>query len=74
METSRSLRFTYDWALHRIRELTKDVSNHCDFRCVQDANAIREEFSEWIETKSRKEMYDIDVIYLEYIGEGSDYD
>ena len=45
METSRSLRFTYDWALHRIRELTKDVSNQCDFRCVQDANAIREEFS-----------------------------
>ena len=78
METSsRSLRNTYNWAQSRIRELTKEVkvkNNHFDFRCVEDATAISQEFDEWLEAKDRKEQYDIDVIWLEYIGEGSEYD
>ena len=78
METSHNaLRDTYDWAQRRIRELTKDVKvkdGHFDFRCVEDATAICQEFDEWLEAKDRKEQYDIDVIWLEYIGEGSDYD
>ena len=78
METSsKSLRNTYDWAQSRIRELTKEVkvkNNHFDFRCVEDATAISQEFDEWLEAKDRKEQYDIDVIWLEYIGEGSEYD
>ena len=78
METSHNaLRDTYDWAQRRIRELTKDVevkNGHFDFRCVEDATAISQEFEEWLEAKDRKEQYDIDVIWLEYIGEGSDYD
>ena len=78
METSsKSLRNTYDWAQSRIRELTKDVkvkNNHFDFRCVEDATSICQEFDEWLGAKSRKEMNEIDVIFLEYIGEGSEYD
>ena len=78
METSHNaLRDTYDWAQRRIRELTKDVkvkNGHFDFRCVEDATAISQEFEEWLEAKDRKEQYDIDVIWLEYIGEGSEYD
>ena len=78
MATSHNaLRDTYDWAQRRIRELTKDVevkNGHFDFRCVEDATAISQEFEEWLEAKDRKEQYDIDVIWLEYIGEGSEYD
>jgi len=75
--SSKSLRNTYDWAQSRIRELTKEVkvkNNHFDFRCVEDATAICQEFDEWLGAKSRKEMNEIDVIFLEYIGEGSEYD
>ena len=75
--SSKSLRNTYDWAQSRIRELTKEVkvkNNHFDFRCVEDATAISQEFDEWLEAKDRKEQYDIDVLWLEYIGEGSEYD
>ena len=78
METSyNALRDTYDWAQRRIRELTKDVevkNGHFDFRCVEDATSISQEFDEWLEAKDRKEQYDIDVVWLEYIGEGSEYD
>ena len=70
METSsRSLRNTYNWAQSRIRELTKEVkvkNNHFDFRCVEDATAICQEFDEWLEAKSRKEMNEIDVIFAVY--------
>ena len=75
--SSNALSETFDWAQRRIRELTKDVkvkNGHFDFRCVEDATAISQEFEEWLEARDRKEQYDIDVIWLEYIGEGSDYD
>ena len=78
METSHdALLDSFYWAQKRIRELTKDVkvnNGHFDFRCVEDATAISQEFDEWLEAKDRKEQYDIDVLWLEYIGEGSDYD
>ena len=75
--SSNAVRETYYWALDRIKTLTKDVkvkNGHFDFRCVEDATAISQEFEEWLEARDRKEQYDIDVIWLEYIGEGSDYD
>ena len=75
--SSNALSETFDWAQRRIRELTKDVkvkNGHFDFRCVEDATAISQEFDEWLEAKDRKEQYDIDVLWLEYIGEGSEYD
>ena len=78
METSsKSLRRTYKWVQSRIRELTKTVkvnNNQLDFRCVEDANSIREEFNEWINAESRNSKNDIDVLFLEYIGKGSEYD
>ena len=78
METSsRSLRRTYKWVQSRIRELTKSVKvndNQLDFRCVEDANSIRQEFNEWINAESRNIKNDIDVLFLEYIGKGSEYD
>jgi len=78
METSsKSLRRTYKWVQSRIRELTKSVKvndNQLDFRCVEDANSIREEFNEWINAESRNNKNDIDVLFLEYIGKGSEYD
>ena len=75
--SSNAVRDSYYWALDRIKTLTEDVkvkNGHFDFRCVEDATAISQEFEEWLEAKDRKEQYDIDVLWLEYIGEGSDYD
>ena len=75
--SSSALRETFDWAQRRIRELTKDVkvkNGHFDFRCVDDATAISQEFEEWLEAKDLNTADDIDVIFLEYIGQGSDYD
>ena len=75
--SSNAVRDSYYWALDRIKTLTEDVkvkNGHFDFRCVEDATAISQEFEEWLEAKDRKEQYDIDVIWLEYIGEGSEYD
>ena len=75
--SSNAVRDSYNWAIDRIKTLTKDVkvkNNHYDFRCVEDATAISQEFEEWLEAKDRNNADDIDVIFLEYIGEGSEYD
>ena len=75
--SSNAVRDSYYWALDRIKTLTEDVkvkNGHFDFRCVEDATAISQEFEEWLEARDREKQYDIDVIWLEYIGEGSDYD
>ena len=75
--SSNALSETFDWAQRRIRELTKDVkvkNGHFDFRCVEDATAISQEFEEWLEAKDRNNADDVDVIFLEYIGQGSEYD
>tara|TARA_Y100000591_G_scaffold82243_1_gene69286 strand:- start:49 stop:285 length:237 start_codon:yes stop_codon:yes gene_type:complete len=75
--SSNAVRETYYWALDRIKTLTKDVkvkNNHYDFRCVEDATAISQEFEEWLEAKDRNNADDVDVIFLEYIGQGSEYD
>ena len=75
--SSNAVRDTYYWALDRIKTLTEDVkvkNNHYDFRCVEDATAISQEFEEWLEAKDRNNADDVDVIFLEYIGQGSEYD
>ena len=75
--SSNAVRDTYYWALDRIKTLTEDVkvkNSHFDFRCVEDATAISQEFEEWLEAKDRNNADDIDVIFLEYIGKGSEYD
>ena len=71
METSsKSLRNTYNWAQSRITELC----SRGDFEEVVNGDSIRQEFGEWLGAKSRKEMNEIHVIFLEYIGKGSEYD
>ena len=75
--SSNAVRDTYYWALDRIKTLTEDVKvkdNHYDFRCVEDATAISQEFEEWLEAKDRNNADEVDVIFLEYIGQGSEYD
>ena len=75
--SSNAVRDSYHWALDRIKTLTEDVkvkNGHFDFRCVEDATAISQEFEEWLEAKDRNNADDIDVIFLEYIGKGSEYD
>ena len=75
--SSNAVRDSYYWALDRIKTLTKDVKvkdNHYDFRCVEDATAISQEFEEWLEAKDRNNADEVDVIFLEYIGQGSEYD
>ena len=75
--SSNAVRDSYNWAIDRIKTLTKDVkvkNNHYDFRCAEDATAISQEFEEWLEAKDCNTADDIDVIFLEYIGQGSEYD
>ena len=75
--SSNAVRDSYNWAIDRIKTLTKDVkvnNGHFDFRCVDDATAISQEFEEWLEAKDRNNADDVDVIFLEYIGQGSEYD
>ena len=61
---------TYYWSINR----TKELCSRGDFEEVVNGDSIRQEFGEWLGAKSRKEMNEIHVIFLEYIGEGSEYD
>ena len=74
METSETISSTYEWALNRISKLCKKKLGRYNHKSVHDADAIHQEFDEWIEKGSLDEETDFDVLLLEYIGEGSQYD
>ena len=74
METSETISSTYDWALNRISKLCKKKLGQYNHKSVHDADAIHQEFDEWIKKGSLDEETDFDVLLLEYIGEGSHYD
>jgi len=74
METSETLSDTYDWALNRISKLCEKRNGQYDYNSIMNADAIHKEFDEWIQEASRDEETNFDVIYLEYIGEGGEYD
>ena len=74
METSETISSTYEWALNRISKLCKKKLGRYNHKSVHDADAIHQEFDEWIKTGSLDEETDFDVLLLEYIGEGSQYD
>ena len=57
---------TYDWSLSRINELC----SRGDFEEVVNGDSIRQEFDEWLSDNYK----DQEIISLEYIGNGSDYD
>ena len=67
METlEETLKNNYQWALHRMNVL-------CTLGTIEDideADSIRQEFKEWLNPNAD----DHDILSLEYIGEGSDFD
>ncbi len=65
---TRNLRTTYDWSIDRMNELCTDG----DLEKLKDAVSIRQEFAEWL-LREDKEVHH-DIVSLEYIGEGSDFD
>ena len=65
---TRNLRTTYDWSIDRMNELCTEG----DLEQLKDAVSIRQEFAEWL-LRQDKEVHH-DIVSLEYIGEGSDFD
>jgi len=63
-----SVNDTYDWSLYRINELC----SRGDFEEVVNGDSLRQEFDEWISANDKD--LDEEIISLEYIGNGSDYD
>ena len=61
-----SVNDTYDWSLYRINELC----SRGDFEEVVNGDSIRQEFIEWLSDNYK----DQEIISLEYIGEGSEFD
>tara|TARA_B100000508_G_scaffold98888_1_gene77600 strand:+ start:106 stop:312 length:207 start_codon:yes stop_codon:yes gene_type:complete len=61
-----SVNDTYDWSLYRIKELC----SRGDFEEVVNGDSLRQEFDEWLSDNYK----DQEIISLEYIGNGSEYD
>ena len=57
---------TYYWSLDRVCELC----SRGDFEEVVNGDSIRQEFDEWLSDNYK----DQEIISLEYIGNGSEYD
>ena len=60
------LQTNYNWAIHRMDVLAK-LGTYED---IMEADSIRQEFREWINPN----IEDHDILSLEYIGEGSEFD
>ena len=67
-EFTTTLRKTYDWSIDRMNELCTDG----DIEQLKDAVSIRQEFAEWL-IRENKEVHH-DIVSLEYMGEGSEFD
>ena len=65
---TKNLRTTYDWSIDRMNDLCTDG----DIEKLKDAVSIRQEFAEWL-LREDKEVHH-DIVSLEYIGEGGEYD
>jgi len=71
METLEgTLKEAHSWALKRIEVLSDRSLHDCDMDLLDNAAAISQEFSEWLNLDNDHH----DVISLEYIGDGSEYD
>ena len=68
MNLTKTLRTTYDWSIDRMNKLCTDG----DIEKLKDAVSIRQEFAEWLLREDKEVKHNI--ISLEYMGEGSDYD
>ena len=67
-EINTTLKKTYDWSINRMNELCTEG----DIEQLKDAVSIRQEFAEWLLSENKEVHHNI--VSLEYIGEGSDYD
>ena len=67
-EISTTLKKTYDWSIDRMNELCTEG----EIEQLKDAVSIRQEFAEWLLSESKEVHHNI--VSLEYMGEGSDYD
>ena len=65
---TKNLRTTYDWSIDRMNELCTEG----DIEQLKDAVSIRQEFAEWLLREDKNVNHDI--VSLEYMGEGSEYD
>jgi hypothetical protein len=66
METlEKTLRLTHDWAVDRMHDL---CSGDFDLESIEDACAIQQEFSEWLNPN----LDDHEIVSLEYIGDEED--
>jgi len=61
---------THDWVLNRVHELTDESFVDGNIDILDDGYSIVQEFEEWLDPDSEE----YDVISLEYIGEGSEYE
>ena len=67
-EISTTLKKTYDWSIDRMNELCTEG----DIEQLKDAVSIRQEFAELLLSENKEVHHNI--VSLEYMGEGSDYD
>tara|TARA_B100000401_G_scaffold381329_1_gene283383 strand:+ start:520 stop:732 length:213 start_codon:yes stop_codon:yes gene_type:complete len=67
-EINTTLKKTYDWSINRMNELCTEG----DIEQLKDAVSIRQEFAEWLLSENKEVHHNI--VSLEYMGEGSDYD
>ena len=65
---TKNLKMTYDWSIERINDLCTDGN----IEQLKDAVSIRQEFAEWL-LKENKEVHH-NIVSLEYMGEGSEFD
>ena len=65
---TKTLRITYDWSIDRMNDLCTDGNEEK----LKDAVSIRQEFAEWLIRENKEVNHDI--VSLEYMGEGSEYD
>ena len=65
---TKTLKTTYDWSIDRMNELCTDG----DIEQLKNAVSIRQEFAEWLLREDKNVNHDI--VSLEYMGEGSEYD
>ena len=65
---TKTLSTTYDWSIDRMNDLCTDG----DIEQLKDAVSIRQEFAEWLLREDKS--VDHDIVSLEYMGEGSEYD
>ena len=67
-EINTTLKKTYDWSINRMNELCTEG----DIEQLKDAVSIRQEFAERLHSENKEVHHNI--VSLEYMGEGSDYD